>query len=356
VKPETTEDILELLQGYITSATVGAAMELGLFWLLVERPLSAFDVAESLNIPLNRCHHWLQLLSNLGLLEDGVDGYAPSIVAQETILNAQSRDFWAFHAREDRDRFMCVRDLAVNIGKPMSAWEAPAVTPPDYCQQIRKNPSYAARFTRMLYEIHIPLAEQLANLIDLQGVNRLMDLGGGSGVVSFALLRKQQALTSVVLDVESVCQVGREIASENRLEKRISYMAADLSQDDLPIGFDMAMLCDVGLFSETLFRKIHDALNTDGHLVVVDKFAPTKTDAPPSRLSGAFVTSLQYPAQSISFTTVEMVQSQLQETGFRDFSITFVPHDDNLPWNVDWMMLEARKQAKTYKKGVGDFG
>jgi hypothetical protein len=40
VKPETTEDILELLQGYIASATVGAAMELSLFWLLDEKPSS----------------------------------------------------------------------------------------------------------------------------------------------------------------------------------------------------------------------------------------------------------------------------------------------------------------------------
>jgi cyclopropane fatty-acyl-phospholipid synthase-like methyltransferase len=343
VKPETTEDILELLQGYVASATVGAAMELGLFWLLAEKPLSASDVAESLRIPLNRCHHWLQLLRDLGLLEGDFDGYAPSVVARETILNAQSRDFWGFHAREHRHQFMCVRDLALNFGKPISAWEEPNMAPPDYYQQIRESPSYAVRFTRMLYEIHIPLAEQLADLIDLQGVNRLMDLGGGSGVVSFALLRKRQELTSVVLDVETVCQVGREIASENGLEKRIDYLAADLLQDDLPIGFDMVMLCDVGLFSDMLFRKIHDALNMDGHLVVVDKFAPTKTDAPPSRLSGAFLTSLQYPAQSISFTTVEMVQSQLQETGFRDFSMTFVPHKDNLPWNIDWMMLEARK-------------
>jgi SAM-dependent methyltransferase len=318
-------------------------MELGLFWLLAEKRLSASEDAESLNIPLNRCHHWLQLLCNLGLLEDGVDGYAPSGVAREMILNAQSRDFWAFHAREDRKRFMCVRDLALNFGKPMSAWEAPNMIPPDYFQQIRESPSYATQFTRMLYEIHIPLAEQLANLIDLRRVDRLPDLGGGSGVVSFALLHRRQELTSVVLDVEAVCRVGREIASETRLEKRITYLAADLLHDDLPIGFDMVMLCDVGLFDEMLFHKIHRALHTDGRLVVVDKFAPTRTDAPPSRLSGAFLTSLHYPAQSISFTTVEMVQSQLQEAGFRDFSITSVPHKDNLPWNLDWTMLEARK-------------
>jgi SAM-dependent methyltransferase len=343
MKPETTEDILELLDGYIVSAALGTAMELGVFWLLADKPLSASGVAESLSIPLNRCHTWLQLLCRLGLLEEGIEGYVPSLLARETILNAQSRHFWAFHAREDRVRSLSVRDLALNIRKPIPAWEAVNLTPPDEYRQIREDARYAADFTHMLYEIHIPLAEEVANLLDLRGVKRLMDLGGGSGVVSFALLRKQHELTSVVVDVETVCHTGREIAAEKGLAKRITYLAADFLQDDLPSGFDMVLLCGVGSFSGILFRKIHDVLNINGHLVVVDKFAPTKTDPPPSRLSGAFLSSLDYPEQSINFTTVEMVQARLQEAGLRDFSTTSVPHKDNLRWNLDWTMLEARK-------------
>jgi cyclopropane fatty-acyl-phospholipid synthase-like methyltransferase len=343
MKPETTEDILEMLDGYIVSAALGTAMELGLFWLLADKPLSASAVAESLSIPLNRCHTWLQLLCRHGLIEEGIEGYVPSLLARETVLNAQSQHFWAFHAREDRVRSMSVRDLASNIRKPISAWEAVNLTPPDEYQQIREDACYAADFTRMLYEIHISLAEEVTNLLDLKGVKRLLDLGGGSGVVSFALLRKQHELTSVVVDVETVCQTGREIASENGLAQRITYLAADFLQDDLPSGFDMVLLCDVGSFSDILFRKIHDVLNRNGRLVVVDKFAPTRTDPPPSRLSGAFLSSLDYPEQSINFTTVEMVQARLQEAGFRDSSTISVPHKDNLRWNLDWTMLEARK-------------
>jgi SAM-dependent methyltransferase len=345
VKPETTEEILQLMSGHIVSATLGTAMELGVFWLLAEKPLSATQVAQSLNIPVNRCHHWLQILCKLGLLDNTAAGYAPSLVAREAILKAQSQDTWAFQAREDRDSSLFVRDLALNISKPMSNWQTRNLTPPDYFQQIQEDPSYAARFTRKLYEIHCPLAEQLANMLDLRGVKTLLDLGGGSGVVSFALLRKQHDLTSVVVDVENVCQSGREIASENKLEKRISYLAADFLQDDLPTGFDMVMLCDVGTLSEILFRKIYDVLNLKGHLVIVDKFAPSRTSAPPSRLSSAFLDSLEYPAQSIDFTTREVVQTRLQQAGFQDFSVTSVPHKDNLPWNIDWIMLEARKQT-----------
>jgi SAM-dependent methyltransferase len=344
MKPETTEDILELLNGHIVSAAVGAAMELGVFWLLAEKHLSASDVAQSLNIPLNRCHHWLQLLCKLGLLEDRAGGYAPSIVAREAILNAQSQATWAFQAREDRDSSLAVRDLALNLSKPMSTWEERNLTPSGKLRQEQEDPSYVARFTRKLCEIHRPLAGQLADMLDLRGVQSLLDLGGGSGVVSFALLRKKHDLTSVVVDVETVCKTGREIASENKLETRTMYLAADFLQDDLPTGFDMVMLCDVGLFSELLFRRIQDVLNPKGRLVLVDKFAPSRISAPPSRLPAAFLDSLEHPSQSIDFTTTEVVRTRLQRAGFRDVSVTSVPHTDNLPWNIDWSMLEAKRE------------
>jgi hypothetical protein len=43
--------------GYVVAAALGTAMELGVFWLLAEKPLSATDMAQSFSIPLNRCHH-----------------------------------------------------------------------------------------------------------------------------------------------------------------------------------------------------------------------------------------------------------------------------------------------------------
>jgi SAM-dependent methyltransferase len=343
MRPKTTEDIFELLDGYVISAVLGTAMELGLFWLLAEKPLLAPDVAQYLNIPLNRCLNLLQLLCKLGLLEDSAKGYVPSTTAQETILDVYSQDTWAFLAREDRYKFSAVRDLALNICQPISTWEVQNLTPPDYFGRILENPSEAARFTRMLYEIHTPLAEQLANILDMRGVKQLMDLGGGSGVVSFALLRRQPDLTSVVVDIENVCLAGREIALENALEKRITYFAADFLQDDLPTGFDMVMFCDVGPFSESLLRKIHDVLNPEGHLVIVGQFAPDKNIAAPSRLLWSFLGALEYPAQTNDFTTIDLVQTRLQQAGFRDFSTASVPCKDHLRWNIDWIVLEARR-------------
>jgi SAM-dependent methyltransferase len=343
VKPQTTEDIYELLDGYITSSALGTAMELGLFWLLAESPLAEQEIARSLDMPLNRCHNWLQILSKLGLIEAAFDGVRPSAIARQTILDAHSRDTWAFLAREDRDRFSAVRDLAVNICKPISTWEAQALKPPDYFRQILEEPGYAARVTRMLYEIHLPLAEQVAGMLDLRGVGRLLDLGGGSGVISLALLRKQPGLTSVVVDVANVCQTGREIALENELGDRITYLPANFIQDDLPAGFDLVMFCDGGPLDEALFRRIHAALNPGGRLVIVNQLAPRENQAAGSHFLWAFLSSLEYPQETIQFTTTEMVRARLERAGFRECSTAAVPYTDPLRWNLDWTMLIAKK-------------
>ncbi len=74
-----------------------------------------------------------------------------------------------------------------------------------------------------------------------------MDLGGGSGVVSMALLRKYPALTSTVVDIENVCVAGRQIAEEEGLSDRISYHPADFAGGEFPAGYDLVPQCDVGV-------------------------------------------------------------------------------------------------------------
>lgn len=54
--------------------------------LLAGKPLTAPELAHSLNIPLNRCQYLLQILCRLDLLEESSGYYTPSATAQEAIL------------------------------------------------------------------------------------------------------------------------------------------------------------------------------------------------------------------------------------------------------------------------------
>jgi SAM-dependent methyltransferase len=318
MKPRSTDDVLDLLDASFDSAALGAAMELGLFWLLEARPRNETEIAARLGIPLSRCHYWLQLLRRAGLVEKGAEGYEPSSTARSAILEAYDQGTWALLAHEARERLPGLSDLPVHLREPGSVWRAQGLTPPMYVDQMGEDPDRARRFTRMLYELHQPLAKQLAGSLDLSGVTRLMDLGGGSGVISLALLRRYPNLTSVVVDIPNVCAAGREIAVGSPLEDRITFQAADLLSDDLPSGFDVVLECDVNAYSDELFDKVRDSLNPGGRFVLVDQFAPGLGVAPVARVHWALAGSLI--DADFAFPTVAQIRDLLEEVGFLQIS------------------------------------
>lgn len=341
MKPESTDDVFDLMNANITATALNTALELGLFWLLDEQPLDLNEIARVLDIPINRCHYWLQLLKFSGLLELSSAGYIPSPTAKTSILQTYSQETWAFLAREQCDRFLALNNLPQNIHEPGSTWAVQGLIPPDYFAQISQDPDRARRFTRMLYEIHLPFAEVVADALDVSGVDKLMDLGGGSGVVSLALLRRYPQLTAVVVDIPNVCIAGREIAHENSMEDRITYLASNFVQDELPSGFGMVLQCDVGSYSRELFRKIQAALHPGGRLVIVDHFAPTTGVAPSAWLYWAFLASLATP--SFTLPTVTETQDQLIEAGFQPLPAITLPSSEVHRWSTDWILLEASK-------------
>jgi SAM-dependent methyltransferase len=361
VQVSTTDDVFDLMDGYITSAALSAALELGLFWRIAEQPMDPSALSQALSIPVKRCQYWLQLLSSIGLLEPGPEGYTPSPAARSAILDVYSQDAWAFLARDARERFPAILDLALHLREPGSVCAAQGWTPPDYFALLAESPERARGFTRMLYELHLPLAEDLAGFLDMTGVDRLMDLGGGSGVMSLALLRRSPRLTAVVVDIPNVCTAARQLVREvvreagvqnarhaagdgirnHPPEGRIAYHAADFLHDELPAGFDMVLECDVGDFSEGLFRKIHAALNPGGQLVIVDQFAPEEGLAPwnPPYPLWAFLGSLEDP--DAGRPTAAEIEALLVRSGFRLLSAEPLPHREAPRWSEGWLVMQA---------------
>lgn len=310
------DEIFELLEAYLPSAALAAALELQLFWRLAERPLPPERIAGELGIPERRCFYWLELLAGLGLLERKEGGYGLSAIGRQAILERFSAESWALLAQEARERYPAGEDLAVRLGHPASLWQLLGREKPDYVAQMQASPERAERFTRMLYELHQPMAVRLAEILDLSGVRRMMDLGGGSGVMALELLRAHPELLAVVVDIPNVCAAGRKIADQTPERERIYYHAADILQDELPGGFDLALECDVGIFDPALFRKVADSLNQGGRFVIVDDL-PGKS-ASFSRVAHAFLRSLHDPQAALP--SLAEVEAALLSNGFAGIS------------------------------------
>jgi SAM-dependent methyltransferase len=311
----TKEDVNALLHASAASAALGAAITTGLLWTLAERPLRSEEVVQALKIPGKRGHYWLQYLESLGILDLTPQGYTPSSLIRSAILDTYNQESWAHLVIDEHEKDACVQGLPQFIGEPGSLWTVQGLgEPKNYVDRMRASPERAREFTRMLLEVHQNLAEMVAELLDLAGVARMLDLGGNSGVISMALLRKYPALTSTVVDIENVCNAGREIVQEKGFADRITFFPAEFTVDEFPTGFDLVLQCDVGLYGQDLLQKLHRSLRPGGRLVYVDLFSPAENLAPRNRVEWTFLDSLHDP--DFGFPTVAEVKSQLSQTGF----------------------------------------
>jgi SAM-dependent methyltransferase len=300
-------DVLELLDRPIASAAVGAALELGLFWQLATAPRDAAAIAGALGVPLGRCQAWLSVLVDEGFIESSSGRYSPTAAARSAILDSYGRESWAMLAQEARERIGAIPDLPASL-----VAGAPSIDG-GYVGLMSRDTERARRFTRMLYEIHAPLAEKVAAVLDLSDVERLLDLGGGSGVIAIGLARRWPKLSIEIVDIANVCVAGRELVEAAGLAGRVGFIAADFMHDGLPTGFDAILECDVGVYSESLFRRIHDALGRGGRFIVIDELQTGET-RDPGRNAWALIRTLDDPDWKAA--TVTGTRHLLERAGF----------------------------------------
>ncbi|MFX0052554.1 MAG: SAM-dependent methyltransferase [Candidatus Hermodarchaeota archaeon] len=327
MKLKTSDDIRTFLNLYISSVALGTALELGLFWELAVEPLEVSELSQLYNIPSHRIHSLCELLVELNLLERNNVTYIPSSLAHETILTKYSKEVWAFLAQEAQKRFPAMNNLSSFIHHPQSIWKAQGLKRSNWLVRIKTNPEYADRFTKVLYELHRSFAEELAQTLDMTGVKRIMDIGGGSGVVSLELLKQYPGLTAVVIDLENVCKSGRQIAKRIGIADRISYQVCDYIKDKLPDGFDMVIQCDAGEFDTSFFKKIRKTLNSGGRFVIIaniddesDQLAHSTYQRPFLRTMITFHSSLGGSKFSRDIWSVEEVKNLLSQAGYSSSS------------------------------------
>jgi SAM-dependent methyltransferase len=332
MKIKSASDVFELLGAYVPSAVLGSSLELGLFWKLAEKPMTADALSSELNIPLNRCRYWLGILLNLDLLQLDNGQYSVSEAASASILSTFSQDAWHNIASQSADSYPYLKNLSTAIHEPGDSLAAQGMDRKSYFQYLKEDPERAKKFTRMLYDFHQPLAGNLSEAINMDGVQRMMDLGGGSGIMSNAILKRSPEVLSTLVDIKNVCQAGKEIVSEFSTADRISYFPADFMAEELPKGFDLILECDVCVYTADLFKKLKASLNPGGRLVIVDQFAPESGAVPPGRpLAWGFIGSLEDP--DFAFPTAAEVTDLLLKAGFQIRSETQLP--DN------WLLIDS---------------
>jgi len=177
-------------------------------------------------------------------------------------------------------------------------------------------------FIRAMHNNAVLRATNVLKALDLRGVKRALDLGGGPGTYGIELAKRGIEVT--LFDLPNTVEIAHEMIQKAGV-KKIAFRGGDFHFDDIGKGYDLVLLSQVlhshsPLESLALLGKVFDALAPKG-TIAIHEFALAEDRASPVLGALFSVNMLVNTAEGRSYTAREM-KSWLSKTGFGRIKVT----------------------------------
>jgi len=156
---------------------------------------------------------------------------------------------------------------------------------------------------------------------DLSAAKTLVDVGGGIGDISAALLKKFPQLDSTILNLPGAVDLVNENAVEKGVGERLRGAAVDIYRDAYPEA-DAVMFCRI-LYSaneqltDMLCRKAYEALPPGGRLLILDMIIDDPENPNFDYLSH-YILGAGMPFSVLGFKQQSTYKDILESLGFCD--------------------------------------
>jgi SAM-dependent methyltransferase len=157
--------------------------------------------------------------------------------------------------------------------------------------------------------------------LDLTGISRVLDVGGGSGAFSIAFVRSRPGITATVFDLPIVAPLAREYVDKAGLGDRIEIIEGDFHTDALGTGYDLVYFSAIVHMNSpeqnrALMEKAHSALKPGGGVAIQDFIMAENRTEPP--FGALFALNMLVGTDAGDTYTAEEAGEWLAGAGFVD--------------------------------------
>jgi hypothetical protein len=217
-------------EAIVTPLAVRAALQLGVFTPLAHGPMTAAELADALGVKIRRLEMLLYQLVVAEFLELDDNRFANSAMADRYLVKGRPEYFGGIHELWT-EMFTAQLQTADSIRSD---------TPRSKVDFSGMSQQELGGFLRGVHGGAVLAGRRLAKKPQFAKAARLADIGGGSGGVAIALCREHPHLQATVFDMPSVVPIAQEMVAEAGLADRITVETADILDQPLPGGFDIA--------------------------------------------------------------------------------------------------------------------
>ena len=313
------DDVNDLIRGFMPSRAVLTALELDVFTAIGDGG-TAEQVATTISASRRSCEMLLNVLVSVKLLEKREGIYTNTPLSARFFVEGKpdSARTAQLHTANLWKRWSTLTD-AVRAGTAVAprgdnGWVAPFIAAMDHTARGR--------------------ARAVVQAAGVNGAQRMLDLGGGSGAYSIAFAKESPALRVDIVDLPEVLPITEEHIREAGLADRIHTCAGDMLAIPLESAhYDLVLLSAIcHMYSpdenQQLFRRAYKALAPKGRLVVSDFILDADKTSP--RFGTLFALNMLVNTRAGASYSEPEYEAWLKAAGFAEAKRMRIPGPANL--------------------------
>ena len=311
------DDFQQTLRGFQESRALLTAIELDLF-TAVGGGADAPAVARALGTDPRATEALLNALAAMEILGKRDNVFSNGPVAARFLAAGGSDDSRAAlrHTAHLWSRWSTLTEC-VRRGTSLSEEE------PD-----ERGPDWTEAFIAAMHKNAAFRAPLVVQAVGVEGVRRVLDVGGGSGAYAIAFARAGREIEADILDLSTVVPLARSYVERAGVAGRVRTRVGDFRVDGLGAGYDVVLLsaiCHMNSPEEnrTLLGKAFAALAPSGRVVIHDFIlAPDKAGP---RTGALFALNMLVGTRAGSSYSGEEYGAWLRTAGFGEVRYVELP-------------------------------
>jgi SAM-dependent methyltransferase len=309
------DELLKLAAQFQQTRILLSAAELDIFTKLHEGPKNLDTLCDETGFDRRGLRILMDALAALGIVAKSQSGFYS---AKDNVVAALSKN-----SPES------VLSLVLHRGTMWKSWS-------NLTEIVRtgKNPQYERKeprsrddlesFIGAMDVIGKKMAQSVVASLDLTGFHRLLDVGGGSGVYTAAILDRAPDMRAVIFDLPEVIEIAKKRLTESGHIDRTDFTAGDYTKDELPAGADLTLLSAIIHINgrkgnRELYSRIHRALIPGGTLLIRDYIMNENRLAPPD--GAVFAVNMLAATTGGDTYTFSEILEDLDQTGFKNVKL-----------------------------------
>jgi len=316
-------ELYKMLFPPIRTKLLLTGIELQIFNLLSD-PTSAEDVAKAINTHPKNTKIFLDALAAAKLVHKRKDLYQNKPLTQAFLMEGSQTNvgqLLIFMAKSDA----ALENLTqlVKEGPPLKPQK-----PPQPSEEMITQGIEIMANTERAGDAQIGV-KTVSKLPEFQSFQKMLDLGGGPGIIGMAIVAAHPSMKGVIFDLPPVVKITKSYIKEYEMENKMDVIGGDFNKDSIGEGYDLIFSSNSLQFAQdidSVMKKIYDGLNPKGVFVSIFGFGQSHERTKPETLvlgllsmalMGQELEVLQgHIADSMLRVGFKSVHSQTLETGW----------------------------------------